>query len=84
MIDLEQYKDAFGVAGLKTGWRKYRILGISIFDVVVVLICCVPIAWLTGVDYWKTLVIVFILGIIIHRAFAVRTTIDKTLFPNAS
>jgi len=32
--------------------------------------------------FWKSLVVLFIIGIISHRAFCVRTTVDKFLFPN--
>lgn len=82
MFGLEKYKDAFGPAGLRTGLRKYRILGISIFDVVVVMVCCVFLSWILRLQYWLTLVIVLVIGIIIHRLVGARTTIDKFLFPN--
>ena len=34
-------------------------------------------------DFYKILIALFILGIILHRLFCVRTTIDKLLFPNS-
>lgn len=83
MFGLEKYKDALGPAGLRTGLRKYRILGISIFDLAVVMVLCIFIAWITGYSYWPTLAVILVLGILIHRAFGVRTTIDKFLFPRA-
>jgi hypothetical protein len=82
MFGLEKYKTLFGVPG-PHGIRKYRILGISIFDVAVVMLCCIPISWLTGYSYWITLVVIFILGIFVHRIFGARTAVDKFLFPNA-
>jgi hypothetical protein len=83
MFGLEKYKDAFGHAGFKTGFRKYRILGVSIFDLVVVMVLCIFLAWFTGYSYWLTLAVILILGVLVHRAFGVRTTVDKFLFPRA-
>lgn len=65
-----------------TGIRKYRILGISIMDVAVVIFICYLISFYFKYNLWITLVIVFLLGIIVHRIFCVRTTVDKLLFPN--
>ena len=33
-----------------------------------------------GIPFWKILIVTFILGIIVHRIFCVKTTIDKLLF----
>jgi hypothetical protein len=35
-----------------------------------------------GLSFWKSLVACFLIGVISHRAFCVRTTVDKILFPN--
>ena len=83
MFGLEKYKDAFGTAGLRTGFRKYRILGVSIFDLAVVMVLCIFISWFIGYSYWITLAVILVLGVLVHRAFGVRTTVDKILFPRA-
>jgi hypothetical protein len=83
MFGLEKYKDAFGLPGLKTGFRKYRILGVSIFDLTVVMVVCIFISWITGYSYWITLAVILVLGVLVHRALDVRTTVDKFLFPRA-
>jgi len=83
MFGLEKYKDLFGPAGSTTGLRKYRILGVSILDLSVVMLLCIPISWYLGYSYWITLVILLIFGIFIHRIFGARTAVDKFLFPNA-
>jgi len=83
MFGLEKYKDLFGRAGSNTGLRKYRVLGISILDLGVVMLLCIPISWMLGYSYWITLVVLLILGIIVHRMFGARTAVDKFLFPNA-
>ena len=82
MFGLEKYKDAFGKPG-PFGLRKYRIFGIAIFDVVVTLFCCYILSWFTGIRYWITLVVVFPLGVLVHRAFDVRTSVDKMIFRKA-
>lgn len=82
MFGLEKYKDLFGPAGSKTGLRKYRILGIAILDLAVVMLLCIPIAWMTKMSYWITLAIILVLGVIVHRIFGVKTAVDKFLFPN--
>ena len=75
-----KYKDALGVPGSKTGLRKYRIFGIALFDTTVVLVIAVFIAWMFRLPYVYTIVAIFILGIIVHRLFCVRTAVDKILF----
>jgi hypothetical protein len=83
MFGLEKYKDLFGPTGSNTGLRKYRILGVSIIDLAVVMLFCIPIAWITKTSYWITLAVFLVLGVIIHRIFGARTAVDKFLFPNA-
>uniref|UniRef100_A0A6C0B6W2 Uncharacterized protein n=1 Tax=viral metagenome TaxID=1070528 RepID=A0A6C0B6W2_9ZZZZ len=83
MFGLEKYKDAFGPAGLRTGFRKYRILGISLFDLAVVMVMCIFISWIFRQSYWLTLAVFLVLGILVHHAFGVRTTVDKFIFPRA-
>jgi hypothetical protein len=81
VFGLEKYKDILGPAGSKTGLRKYRILGVSLLDLGVVMLLCIPISRLFGTAYWITLVILLVLGIIVHRIFGARTAVDKFLFP---
>jgi hypothetical protein len=75
-----KYKDLFGPAGSSTGIRKYRIFGIVILDVLVTLIFAVWIAWYFHFPYIQTIVVIFILGVLMHRLFCVRTAVDKMLF----
>ena len=82
MFGLEKYKDLLGPAGSTTGLRKYRILGISLIDLAVVMLLCIPIAWITRTSYWITLAVILVLGVIVHRLFGARTAVDKFLFPN--
>jgi hypothetical protein len=81
MSDLCKYKDALGIPG--KGIHSYKIFGIAIADVVMTIIVAFFISWITKFNFKYTLIILFLLGIILHRAFCVRTTVDKWLFPNA-
>jgi fatty acid desaturase len=77
-----KYKDALGKP--KEGVHKYRIFNIAIVDVILTIILASIISWFFKLNFWLILLIVFLLGIIIHRMFCVRTTVDKLLFPNYS
>ena len=79
MAGLCQYKDIFGKPN--TGVHQYRILNIAIVDVVCVLIGGYFISKYFKTDIYYTLAFIFIAGIIAHRMFCVRTTVDKLLFP---
>jgi len=72
------YKLIFGSPG--EGVHQYRILNIAVFDVLSVLIVAHFISEYTKSDFWYTLIILFLIGIIVHRLFCVRTTVDKLLF----
>ena len=79
-MDLCKYKNALGVP--KTGIHSYRLFGVAIADVIMTIIGAYLIAYFTKQNFIYTLIILFISGIILHRLFCVRTTIDKVLFPN--
>ena len=81
-MNLCAYKNIFGEPG--KGAHSVRFMGVAVVDVVLTIIG----AWL--VAYWMkwnvgyTIAGMFALGILLHRAFCVRTTVDRALFPNAS
>jgi hypothetical protein len=64
------------------GIHKYRIMNIAIIDVLATILLAKAIQYyiIPQQDIWLILLICFILGIIMHRVFCVRTTIDKLLF----
>lgn len=76
-----KYRDLFGKPN--EGVHQYRLFNIAIIDVAATIVIGVIIANWTKTPLWITLVVLFLLGIVLHRAFCVRTTIDKWLFPNA-
>lgn len=82
-IDLCKYRNLFGEVG--TGPHSYRIFNIAIFDVVTTVLA----AWISylvlrylgfTISFWWVLLVWFLMGILAHRLFCVRTTIDKFLF----
>jgi uncharacterized membrane protein len=77
-LDLCRFKDVFGRP--REGAHAYRVFDIAIVDVAATVIVAYLIARIFGFAFWKTLVTLFIVGIISHRAFCVRTTVDKWLF----
>ena len=85
-INLTKYKNIFGEPG--KGAHRYRLFNVAIVDVIATIVLVYFIfsilRWFNiHVNFWLLLSLVFVLGVVLHRAFGVRTTVDKTLFPNA-
>lgn len=79
-IDLCRYKDIFGRP--REGAHAYRIYNIAIVDVAATVIVAFILSRAFALSFGKSLVGLFLIGIISHRAFCVRTTVDKWVFPN--
>ena len=77
-MSLCQYKNIFGAPN--TGVHKYRIFNMAIIDVIFTFLGAYSISYLFKIKFWKALVSLILLGIILHKMFCVRTTIDKLLF----
>jgi uncharacterized membrane protein len=77
-MNLCKYKDALGVPG--KGIHSYRIFNIAIADVVMTIIGAYILSLIFKTPFFYTLLALFVLGIILHKIFCVRTTIDKFLF----
>ena len=73
-----KYKDALGVPN--QGVHKYRLFNVAIVDVILTIVLAVIISYIFSVNFFITLIILFLLGIVMHRIFCVRTTVDKILF----
>ena len=80
-MNLCAYKDALGIPG--KGIHSYRLFGLAIVDVLFTVLAAILISYFSKYNFVKILVFLFILGIILHRLFCVRTTVDKLLFPAA-
>ena len=66
----------------KEGIHSYRIYDIAYLDIIITLITALFIqkAFCPKTEYYIVLLFLFILGIIIHRIFDVKTTIDRLIF----
>ena len=78
MFGLCRYKNALGRPG--KGIHSYRIANIAVVDVALTILMAYIIWVLTKCDFWLILAGCFLLGIVLHRMFCVKTTIDKVLF----
>ena len=79
-MTLCKYKNSLGEPN--KGVHSYRLFGVAIADVIMTLIGAFVISKIYNYSFFYTSLILFTLGIILHRLFCVRTTIDKLLFPN--
>ena len=75
-----KYRDIFGKVG--DGIHSYRIYDLAIMDILGTILVALMVWWLANGKYnfFMILLVFFILGIIAHHIFCVRTTIDKWLF----
>ena len=76
-----KYRNSLGVPG--KGVHSIRLGGIAIVDVIMTLVGAYIISYFARASFAWTAAGLFLLGIIMHRLFCVRTTIDRLLFPNA-
>lgn len=79
-FNLCKYRNALGVPG--KGVHSVRLGGVAVMDVIMTLVGAYVIAYFTRTSFAWTAAGLFLLGIILHRLFCVRTTIDRLLFPS--
>lgn len=77
-MDLSKYKNALGVPG--TGIHSFRIFNIAIADVLLTILAAYIISYFSKQNFKNTLIVLFILGIILHKIFSVNTTVGKIVF----
>lgn len=77
-MTLCSYKDIFGKPN--TGIHSYRIFGIAAFDMLLTLLVSLLISYYLKISFVKTTFALLIIGILMHRIFCVKTSIDKLLF----
>jgi len=75
-----KYKDILGKP--KKGLHSYRVFNIAVVDVLLTFLLAKFIQYyiMKETEFGIILVFCFIFGIILHRIFCVKTTIDKLLF----
>lgn len=79
-MNLCKYKNLFGLPN--KGIHSYKVFNISIMDVIMTIIGAIILSYIFNVPFIYTVIFLFICGIIAHRLFCVRTTVDKWLFSN--
>jgi hypothetical protein len=79
-MDLCKYKNIFGKPN--EGVHSYRIFNLAIVDILMTVFAAFVISFYLKKSFLLTLIVLFIMGIILHRLFCVKTTIDKLLFSN--
>ena len=79
-MSLCKYRYALGIPN--RGVHSYRFMGVSIMDVIMTLIGAGLFSYFLKISFVYTSIFLFILGIILHRIFCVRTTVDILLFGN--
>ena len=77
-MNLCPYKKALGEPG--KGVHSIRFMGLAVFDVLGTIVGGYGISKVTGMSVYESTLILFLLGIILHRAFCVDTTLDRLLF----
>jgi uncharacterized metal-binding protein len=72
------YKDMFGKPN--EGIHSRRVFGVAFWDVFMTIVIAMTIAKYYKRNVYKTVGYAFVIGILAHRVYCVRTTIDKLIF----
>ena len=73
-----KYKNIFGKP--KDGLHSIRIFNIAIIDLILTIIGSFIISKWMNWNFFNTIIVLLIVGIILHRVFCVNTTINKLIF----
>jgi uncharacterized membrane protein YcaP (DUF421 family) len=75
------YYNILGEVG--KGVHSYRIFDIAIVDVIFTILAAFLISqYYPKIPFGLSLIVLFLLGIVMHRIFCVKTTLDKLIFSN--
>ena len=73
-----KYKDIFGKP--RKGVHSYRFLDFAIIDIIFTIIGAYLISKYSNYNFYKILLFLFILGIILHKLFCVDTKLNSIIF----
>ena len=73
-----KYMDSLGKPN--EGVHSHRFVGVAIMDVIMTLIVAWIVAYFTNKSFFIVSIVFFLMGIVLHRFFCVKTTIDNLLF----
>lgn len=77
-MNLCQYKNALGKPS--EGLHSFKIFNLALVDIVLTLIAAYILHRIFDINIYKTIIFLFLFGIICHRIFCVKTTVDLLLF----
>ena len=77
-MSLCKYKNLFGIP--RKGIHSWRIFDVAMADVLQTLLGAALISYLFKLPLFYCVVGLFLLGIILHRLFCVKTTVDRWIF----
>jgi hypothetical protein len=77
-MNLCYYNNIFGIP--KEGLHKYRLFNIAIVDIILTILVALIITYFFNLNFINILLILFIIGIILHKLFCVNTTINNLIF----
>lgn len=77
-MNLCYYNNILGIP--KEGLHKYRLFNIAIVDVILTILVALIITYFFNLNFINILLILFIIGIILHKLFCVKTTINNLIF----
>ena len=72
------FQDVFGAPG--SGVHKIRLADVAVVDVGLTVVMAAALSRAFGWPLGQTTLGCFLLGVLLHRLFCVRTTVDKMLF----
>ena len=73
----KKYSNIFGVPN--TGVHSYRFLGTAVVDYILTILLALLLTWITDIPIVLTTIFSFIIGIIFHILFGVKTNTLKYL-----
>lgn len=73
-----RYRHIFGKE--KEGVHSTRLLDVAVYDFIGTVVIGLLLSHLFGWNIWRTLLILFIISLILHKLFCVQTTWTKFVF----
>ena len=78
-MNLCKFKNILGEPN--NGIHSYKIFNIAVVDLLLTIFISLLISYFFKYNFIIILIIMLISGVIFHRIFCVKTTVDKWLFP---
>ena len=67
----------FGTSG--QGFHSTRIFGLALYDILGTIAISILLTYLTGLAFWKSLILMFVLGEVLHYIFGTPTAFIKMI-----